>query len=106
MQARAAAERAVYGDSQDALLSVLARDARGPLEGVSVRVEVITPLGAGRVAEGATGPDGAAVLAYRTDAARDGEGDYAVEALASKEGYDSATASATFRVTMAPARER
>ena len=99
MQAKAAAERAVYGDSEEALLTVLAIDRRGPLEGVTVRVEVTTPSGIGRAAETVTSADGAASLTYMTDAARDGEGVYAIDALASRDGYDSVLASATFEVT-------
>ena len=106
MQARVAAERAVYQDFQEALLTVLAMDRAGPLEGVAVRVEVTTPSGVGRMAEAVTGADGAATLTYRTDAARDGEGAYAVDALASKEGYDSVAASAAFEVTTGAADGR
>ena len=64
-----------------------------------MRVEVTTPSGIGRAAETVTSADGAASLTYMTDAARDGEGVYAIDALASRDGYDSLLASATFEVT-------
>ena len=99
MQAHVAADRPSYESSQEALLTVLVTDRRGSLEGASVRIEVTTPSAIVRAAEGATGADGVASLAYRTDAARDGSGIYAVDAFARSDGYDSVLASTSFEVT-------
>ena len=92
-------EKASYENSEEASITVSVVDVAGPVDGVAVRVKVTNAEGNRLGGEAVTGDDGDASLTYRIDTARDGAGTYAVDAAASKAGYDSALSSTTFEVT-------
>ena len=98
MLAVVATEKASYENSEEASITVSVVDADGPVEGVAVRVEVTNAEGTRLGGEAVTGEDGAASLTFRIDTTRDGAGVYAVDAAASKAGYDPALSSTTFEV--------
>lgn len=91
-------EKASYENAEEASIAVSVTDIDGPVEGVDVRVEVTNAEGNRLGGEAVTGDGGEAILAFRIDTARDGAGTYAVDAVASKAGYDPAYTSTTFEV--------
>jgi len=91
-------EKVSYENAEEASITVSVTDVDGPVEGAGVRVEVTNAVGNRLGGEATTGDDGAAILAFRIDIPRDGAGMYAVDAVASKAGYDPAHTSTTFEV--------
>jgi len=91
-------EKASYENAEEASITVSVTDVAGPVGGAAIRVEVINADGNRLGGEAVTGEGGEAILAYRIDTARDGAGMYAVDAAASKVGYDPALSSTTFEV--------
>ena len=91
-------EKASYENAEEASITVSVTDVGGPVKGVDVRVEVTNAVGNRLGGEAVTGDGGEAILAYRIDTARDGAGMYAVDAVASKAGYDPSPSSTTFEV--------
>ena len=91
-------QKASHENAEEASITVSVTDVDGPVKGAAVRVEVTNAEGNRLGGEAVTGDDGVAVLAYRIDTACDGDGMYAVDAVASKAGYDRSPTSTIFEV--------
>ena len=99
MDASAATDRASYLDAEEVLIAVTVADGVGPVEGVAVRLLLTSPNGAALGGDSITSAEGVATISHRVDAARGGIGICVVEAVASKRGFESVTASASFQVS-------
>jgi hypothetical protein len=99
MDASVGTDSESYGDGEEAEIAVTVADGVGPVEGVTVRLLLTSPNGAALGGSSITGAEGIATIKHRIDAARGGVGTCAVEAVASKRGYESVTALASFRIS-------
>ena len=98
MDASVATDRASYSDGEEVLIAVTVADGIGPVEGAAVSLLLTIPNGATLGGNSVTGAEGDATISHRIDAARGGVGTCVVEAMASKRGFESVTASASFQV--------
>ena len=99
MDASVATDKASYSDAEDVVIAVTVADGIGAVEGVAVRLLLNTPDGAALGGSGITGAEGVATISHRVDAALAGIGVCVVEAAASRRGFESVTAAASFQVS-------
>ena len=98
MKSSVSTDRASYRDSDEALITVIAFEGSGPVEGAFVKMVVTSPRGHDLEGAVSTGADGEASLRLAVDALRDGTGTYAVGATATRDGFEPAESAALFEV--------
>ena len=74
-------------------------DGTNPVQGAAVHVVITTANGSKLGGDGTTDNEGLAKFRYKVNSKRAGVGTYAVDATASKDGFDSGGGSTTFEVT-------
>ena len=99
MDASVATDKASYADGEEVVIAVTVADGVGPLEGVAVRLLLNIPNGAALGGNSITSAEGIATISHRVDAAIGGAGICVVEAVASRRGFESVTAVASFQVS-------
>ncbi len=87
-----------YVDEERVSINVHVTDGTHSVSAASVQVLLTTANGNKRSWSGTTNSLGNALFRYRVDSSRDGEGTYAVDATATKAGYNSGSGSTTFEV--------
>jgi subtilisin family serine protease len=80
-------------------ITVLVSSANGAISGATVSVVISTTSGRTLTSTATTDSTGKAVVQYQANAKRDGSGTYTVTAAASMAGYNSGSASTTFKVS-------
>jgi hypothetical protein len=99
MDASVATEKASYADGDRVVITMTVADGVGAVGGVTVRLLLTVPNGAALAGNSITSEEGVATISHRVDAAGGGTGMCVLEAVASRRGFESVTAVASFQVS-------
>ena len=92
-------DKASYVKRENVQITVAVTDGTSPVQGAAVHVVITTANGSKLAGDGTTDDEGLAKFRYKVNSKRAGVGTYAVDATASKDGFDSGGGSTTFEVT-------
>ena len=99
MDVSATTDKASYDDGEEVEIAVTVADGVGSVEGVAVQLLLTSPNGEALGGSSITSADGVATISHIVDAARGAIGVWVLEAVASRRGFESVTASARFQVS-------